>query len=371
MKFNIYIIAVIAIALGTWSCTKTGAGSGITVNATAPTVTTSDAVGINGTTATISGNVSSDGGSMVMEAGILYSEAPGVDSSDSKVRNYTISGPFTVTVRDLTLLKTYYYRAYAINSSGISYGEEKSFLVPVSGYSASSQVASANLVGYWGFNDSYTDGVSNVAGTPVHPSAISFVQGKIGKAVQVASPGYINTNVASTIAGLKSFTLAYWTMQPTSMVGAPTTYMPFSLNQAGYSWTQTKFFMLFDRPDANNKTLGKIGLMDQWFDKGQVWPGMLNGEWHQTVITFDGNTGALRVYIDGNLLPESNNFAFNPQENFGTADSFTLGGPDDNAHTINGWMNSLSGNLDEFRVFNKVLSVDEIKALYALQSNGY
>ena len=62
---------------------------------------------------------------------------------------------------------------------------------------------------------------------------------------------------------------------------------------------------------------------------------------------------------------------FSPQTNFGGADSFTLGGPDDNANTANGWMNSLSGNLDEFRVFNRVLTQTEIQALYALQNNGF
>jgi hypothetical protein len=33
-------------------------------------------------------------------------------------------------------------------------------------------------------------------------------------------------------------------------------------------------------------------------------------------------------------------------------------------------MNSLSGDLDEFKVFNKELSQDDITALYTLQSLG-
>lgn len=50
--------------------------------------------------------------------------------------------------------------------------------------------------------------------------------------------------------------------------------------------------------------------------------------------------------------------------------SFTLGGPDDFTHTANGWMNSLSGDLDEFKIFSKELSSDEIRDLYTLQSHG-
>jgi hypothetical protein len=160
-------------------------------------------------------------------------------------------------------------------------------------------------------------------------------------------------------------------MQPTSLASGPTTYFPFSLNKAGYSWEGTKFFMLFDTHDNATNSLGKVCIMDQWFDKGQVWPKMLDGNWHQMAISFDGNTGALRVYVDGVLLPQSSAHTFAPQSNFGDADSFTLGGPDDATNAGNGWMNSLSGNLDEFKVFNKVLTADEIMALHALQSNGF
>jgi Concanavalin A-like lectin/glucanases superfamily len=281
-----------------------------------------------------------------------------------------LSGSFSVTLNNLSLLSTYYYRAYAINEKGLTYGDEKSFFVPVNGYTSSSQVAASSLKAYWAFNGGYVDSVSGTAGTANHASSISFVTGKIGQAVQVASPGYITSNVGNTITNLQSFTMACWIQQPSSLSTGPTTYIPFSLNQAGYSWEQTKLFMLFNNADNASNSYGKVCLMDQWFDKGQVWPKMLDGSWHQMVISYDGTSGALRVYIDGTLLSQSSTTAFNPQANFGTADSFTLGGPDDNAHTTNGWMNSLSGNLDEFRVFNKVLSSDEVQSLYALQSHG-
>lgn len=371
MKYSLYILAIVALGTGAMSCKKTGSGSGIEVSANAPAVTTSDAGSITGTTATVGGNISTDNGSMITEAGIVYSTTSGVDtSSKNRIPVYTAGGNFSVPLKNLSLLTKYYYRAYAINAKGITYGAEKSFFVPVNGYSASSQVATANTVAYWAFESSYIDSISKVVGTAVHPSSLSFVSGIIGKAVQVASPGYINTNVTNTIANLSSFTVACWIQQPSSLASGPTTFMPFSLNKAGYSWEQTKFFMLFNNPDAAAKSYGKVGLMDQWFDKGQVWPGMLDGKWHQMVISYDGTSGALRVYIDGALLSQSSTASFTPQANFGGADSFTLGGPDDNAHTANGWMNSLSGNLDEFRVYNKVLTSDEVMALYALQSHG-
>lgn len=371
MKYSIYILAIIILGLGGVSCKKIGADTGVKVNAVAPSITTTDATNINGTNASVGGNVTTDGGSMIMETGIVYSTSPNVDTTKTRIRNYTIGGNYTIGLTNLSLLTTYYYKAYAINEKGITYGAEKSFFVPIAGYSASSQVAAANLVAYWAFNGGYIDSVSKVVGTAVNATGVSFVTGKLGQAVQVKNRGYINSNVTNTIANLKSFTMVMWIQQPTSLANSPTTFMPFSLDKAGYSWEQTKFFMLFDQPDNATNTLGKICLMDQWFDKGKVWPRMLDGNWHQMAISFDGGTGALRVYIDGVLLPQSASQSFAPQDNFGAADSFSLGGPNDATNTANGWMNALSGNLDEFRVFNKVLTADEILILYTLQNKGF
>jgi len=370
MKNRIYILSILLIVFGALSCKKTGSDSGVTVAAATPTVTTNDATNVGGTSATVGGNVTSDGGSIVMESGIVYSTTPNVDTSKNKTPKITVSGNFSVTLNNLALLTRYYYRAYAINEKGLVYGAEKSFLIPVNGYSSSSQVAAANLTAYWAFNGGYVDSVSSTVGTAVHASSLSFVTGKIGQAIQVASPGYVNSNITNTIAGLKSFTMVCWIQQPSNLSSGPTTYFPFSLNKSGYSWEQTKFFMLFNNADNALNSYGKVCLMDQWFDAGQVWPRMLDGSWHQMTISYDGVAGALRVYVDGNLIPQSGTTTFSPQANFNGADSFTLGGPDDNAHTANGWMNSLSGNLDEFRVFNKVLSLNEIQSLYALQSHG-
>ena len=133
MKYNLYILSTIVLGLGVASCKKTGADSGITVNAAAPTITTNNATNINGTNATVGGNITSDGGSIIKEAGIVYGTAAGVDTSKNRIRNYTISGNYSVDLKNLSLLTTYYYKAYAINEKGITYGPEKSFFVPVNG----------------------------------------------------------------------------------------------------------------------------------------------------------------------------------------------------------------------------------------------
>ena len=373
MKKIFYLSAILLSVFSfTNSCKKTDSGTGINVTAVAPTVTTIVASNIAAPTAIAGGNITSDGGSIVMEAGICYDTIVGVTTAKHKKTLYTVAGNYNLTLDSLVMGKTYYYKAYAINGIGTSYGSELSFFVPysINGYYFSSQIATSNLVAYWAFEGVYIDSVSKTVGTPNHSSALSFVTGLKGKAVQVASPGYINSNITNTVANLGSFTMTCWIKQPSSLSSGPTTYMPFSLNSAGFSWEQTKFFMLFNNADNSAGSYGKVCLMDQWFDKGQVWPKMLDGNWHHMAITFNGSTGAIRVYVDGTLLSQSSSSAFAPQTNFGTANSFTLGGPDDNANTANGWMNSLSGILDEFRVYNTDLSAAQVQALSVLESHG-
>ncbi len=369
MKHLFSIILIGAALFFMNSCKKTDSGTGIAVNAAAPQITTGDTSNTAGNNVNVHGDITSDGGSIVTEAGIVYGLAPGVDTSKNKIAVYPISGPYSITLKGLKLLTTYYYKAYAINNKGITYGEEKTFKLPVMGYSTSSQVAAANLKAYWAFDGGYIDSVSGTVGTPVHGSSVTLVAGKKGQAAEVISPGYINSNIGNTIAGLQNLTLVMWIKHPATIDpgGTKFTYFPFSLNAAGFSWENTKFFALFNNADNASNTWGKVGLNDQWFDIGQKWPKMLDGNWHQLAISFSGETGLLKVYVDGAMIGTA---TFATQTDFGTVSSFTLGGPDDFANAANGWMNSLNGDLDEFKVFNKELSQNDITALFTLQSLG-
>ena len=92
-----------------------------------PTVETADATEVKATSAICGGNVTSDGGAEVTVRGVCWSTSLNPTISDSHTNDGTGEGNFTSSLAGLTANTTYYYRAYATNSVGTSYGEQKMF----------------------------------------------------------------------------------------------------------------------------------------------------------------------------------------------------------------------------------------------------
>lgn len=95
---------------------------------TLPVLTTNPVDSINGKVAVSGGNVSSDGGSEIIQKGIVWSTAaaPTIDLS-SKTNDGTGVGLFSNKLSGLKSNTKYYIRAYATNSIGTAYGNELSF----------------------------------------------------------------------------------------------------------------------------------------------------------------------------------------------------------------------------------------------------
>jgi hypothetical protein len=96
------------------------AGGSSVISPGAPVVLSTSASTVSGVV-TFIGDVTSNGGSSVTERGFVYSTNPNPTISDSKVVVGTGTGSFTGTTPALTS-GTYYFRAYATNSTGTSYG---------------------------------------------------------------------------------------------------------------------------------------------------------------------------------------------------------------------------------------------------------
>ena len=92
-----------------------------------PTVTTADVTDITQNTAVSGGNITDDGGAAVTARGVCWSKDPNPTIDNSFISNGNGTGSFTIEISGLTSATTYYVRAYATNSEGTSYGEQKTF----------------------------------------------------------------------------------------------------------------------------------------------------------------------------------------------------------------------------------------------------
>ena len=92
-----------------------------------PQVTTMAVTEFTSSSATCGGIVMSDGGSAVTERGVCWSTDHNPTVGVGHVSAGSGLGAFTVSVTGLAEGTTYYVRAYAINSTGTSYGDELNF----------------------------------------------------------------------------------------------------------------------------------------------------------------------------------------------------------------------------------------------------
>ena len=104
-----------------------GGGNGGNASGNTPTVTTASITDITTNSAKSGGVVTNDGGSSVTERGICWSTSHEPTTNNNHVNCGSGTGAFSGEMVDLAENTVYYVRAYATNSVGTSYGEEKSF----------------------------------------------------------------------------------------------------------------------------------------------------------------------------------------------------------------------------------------------------
>jgi uncharacterized protein (TIGR02145 family) len=104
-------------------CIKDGS-TGVTI----PAVSSSTITNITSTTATVGGNVTSDGNGTITERGVYWSTSQNPETTGTKLQIGSGTGTFSTSLTGLTANTTYYIKAYAINSKGPAYGLQVNFI---------------------------------------------------------------------------------------------------------------------------------------------------------------------------------------------------------------------------------------------------
>ena len=178
----------------------TAYGSEISFNSIAdlPTVITTAPSNVTGTTAVSGGNVTNDGGAIIISArGVCWSTSHNPTISDSHTSNGTGLGSFTSSITGLTTGTTYYVRAYATNLVGTAYGNEVTFTTSPSGILSSTfSVGNNRRVHFSQGNLQYTTtGTHAVAGGRTATGTWRFAEH------QWDTIGLANSNASSSYTG--------------------------------------------------------------------------------------------------------------------------------------------------------------------------
>ena len=96
-----------------------------------PVLSTIEVSNITISTATSGGNVTFDGGSAITTCGVCWSIKSNPTITNNKTSDGNGIGSFTTNLSGLIGNTTYFVRAYATNSVGTSYGNQFSFVTPV------------------------------------------------------------------------------------------------------------------------------------------------------------------------------------------------------------------------------------------------
>ena len=271
-------------------------------------------------------------------------------------------------------------------------------LPPIGGYNNADEVASDNLVAYWGLNGDGKEAESSTM--PSEVKNVTWVDGVKGKAAHMDAGFLKYPSIVALTQFDGSISVSCWAIVSNTKLtpdGVSNISPLFCLtggpngnignlsifgNTHGLTTSdsiQLKAEYHFKNPDGNEFGGDCINMIKQesWMDDTHTWnANKIGGKWAHIVWVWDGATANTRLYVNGVKISNSawerrNNGNPMPFAVF-TPSYPVIGATWSVAEGTNTdtWNAALKGDVDEVRVYNKLLTVAEINSLYQLELAG-
>lgn len=179
------------------------------------TITTDGLETISANAATIQATIVNDGGG-IATSGICWSTTIDPTINDNKISSGYVMGSFSVNITGLLYNTTYYARAYAINSAGISYGASISFKT-LDGIAVLTSTAATTITA---ISATLGGNITNYGGATITERGVCWSATPTPTVLnnKVTSGSYYNPYTV-TVTGLTNNTTYYYRAYVTNIVG--------------------------------------------------------------------------------------------------------------------------------------------------------
>ncbi|MDR6845877.1 LamG domain-containing protein [Flavobacterium granuli] len=242
---------------------------------------------------------------------------------------------------------------------------------PLGDYPEDENPVGGPLKFYVPFDDNTTDplkfAVDNIRAKFPSDNPLTPTEGIKGKGVQGGEPkkfiAYSSANDFAATAG--SLTVAFWAKH------AVPTQTEFVFALTSDNWAKASMFAMVEgtveKPvlkffvDEQPSTGGS----DKWFEwvNDKSVPGIFDDQWHHYAFVYDATISKMLLYRDGVAYEPLGQWTDHGNIKFNTSKvgSFRIGG---SGNPEEGWMNSWTGGLDQFRLYASALTATEVNALF-------
>ena len=217
-------------------------------------VITTTATNIAATTASSGGNVTSDGGANITARGICWNTSGNPTTANSNTSDGTGTGSFTSNMTGLSSNTLYYYRAYATNSAGTSYGSDFTFTT-LSNQPTVTTNSATNITQ----TAATLNGIVNPNGiitTVQFEYGTTTTYGNTFNAIPSPIIGNAGVNVSLSISGLTSNTTYHYRVKAANNTGtsygSDVTFITNSLKQiAGFEGNLPSYWNIDSQPTGS------------------------------------------------------------------------------------------------------------------------
>lgn len=232
------------------------------------TISTNAVSAITGFAANTGGNVTSDGGASITDRGVVYSTMPNPTLLDTQAPTIGTTGTYIINLSSLIPGTTYFVRAYAINATGVAYGNDVSFTTL--DYPVITTTSESSLTGVSAISggNATSDGNDPITAKGVVWSLTSGAT--IGTHLGITTDGTGLGMFSSNITGLSYNTTYFVRAYVTNSVG--TTYgneISFLTNSSSVVQTEDVFYLNASSAFGSGKVIDDGGVAVT--SSGIVW----------------------------------------------------------------------------------------------------